>query len=131
MSLQDPIADMLSRMKNGQARFRREVRMPSSKLKVAIAGILKEEGYITDFKVVEDGPKKTLMIELKYFEGKPVIETLHRVSRPGLRRYRSMSDLPRVLAGLGTAIVSTPKGVMTDTSARAQGVGGEVICIVA
>ena len=131
MSLQDPISDMLTRIKNGQARFKREVRMPSSKLKVAITGILKDEGYISDFKVSEDGSKSTLMIELKYFEGKPVIETLQRVSRPGLKKYRSKDNLPKVLAGLGTAIVSTPKGVMTDASARSQGVGGEILCIVA
>lgn len=131
MSLQDPIADMLTRIRNGQAKFKREVSMPSSKLKCAIAGVLKEEGYIVDFEISEEGVKKTLVIELKYFEGKPVIETLKRFSRPGLRRYRSKSDLPRILAGLGTAIVSTSKGVMTDKSARQQDVGGEVLCIVA
>ncbi len=131
MSLQDPIADMLTRIRNGQARLKREVSMPSSKVKVAIAGVLKDEGYISDCKVGGDDSKKTLSIELKYFEGKPVIEKLQRISRPGLRRYRSKSDLPKVLAGLGTAIISTPKGVMTDKSAREQGVGGEVLCIVA
>ena len=130
MSLQDPISDMLTRIRNGQARSKRVVSMPSSKLKYAIAGILKEEGYITDCRISEDDNKKLLLIELKYFEGKPVIETLRRVSRPGLKNYRSKSNLPKVLGGLGTAIISTPKGLMTDKSAREQGVGGEVICIV-
>jgi small subunit ribosomal protein S8 len=130
MSLQDPISDMLTRIRNGQARLKRAVKMPSSKLKFAIAGILKEEGYITDCRVDEDSSKKTLVIELKYFEGKPVIESLQRVSRPGLKKYRSKTDLPKVLGGMGTAIISTPKGVMTDKSAREQGVGGEIICIV-
>ncbi|MFQ5659555.1 MAG: 30S ribosomal protein S8 [Gammaproteobacteria bacterium] len=131
MSMQDPIADMLTRIRNGQARHKREVSMPSSKLKAALAGILKDEGYITDFKLSEQDKKGVLEIELKYFEGKPVIETLKRYSSPGLRRYRSKSDLPHILGGLGTAIISTPKGVMTDKSAREQGVGGEVLCIVA
>jgi len=132
MSQQDPIADMLVRIRNGQSRLNREVSMPASKVKVAISTILKEEGYISDFRVADEGGnKKTLAIELKYFEGKPVIDTLKRYSRPGLRRYRSTTELPRVLGGLGTAIVSTSKGVMTDRSAREQGLGGEVICIVA
>ncbi len=131
MSLQDPISDMLTHIRNGQARNKRDVTMPSSKLKVAVAGILKEEGYITDFKVSEDEIKKSLTVELKYFEGKPVIETLKRISRPGVRRYRSKNELPTILSGLGIAIISTPKGLMTDKSARQQGVGGEVLCIVA
>ena len=131
MSLQDPIADMLTHIRNGQARNKRDVTMPSSKLKMAVAGILKEEGYITDFRVSGDEIKKLLTVELKYFEGKPVIETLKRVSRPSLRRYRSKNDLPTILNGLGIAIVSTPKGVMTDKSAKQQGVGGEVLCVVA
>jgi len=130
MSLQDPISDMLTRIRNGQARFKREVSMPSSKLKFSIASILKQEGYITDCRVSEDDGKKTLSIELKYFEGKPVIETLTRVSSPGLKRYRSKSKLPTVLGGFGTAIISTQKGVMTDKAARQHGVGGEVLCIV-
>jgi small subunit ribosomal protein S8 len=130
MSLQDPIADMLTRIRNGQARFKREVNMPSSKLKFAIANVLKTEGYINDCRITETGGKKTLSIELKYFEGKPVIESLQRISKPGLKRYRSKSKLPKVLGGFGTAIISTQKGVMTDKSAREQGVGGEVICIV-
>ncbi len=131
MSLQDPIADMLTHIRNGQARNKRAVTMPSSKLKIAVAGILKEEGYITDFSVTDDEIKKSLTVELKYFEGKPVIETLKRVSRPSLRRYRSKDDLPTIINGLGIAIVSTPNGVMTDKSARQQGVGGEVLCVVA
>ncbi|MBF8268381.1 MAG: 30S ribosomal protein S8 [Gammaproteobacteria bacterium] len=130
MSLQDPISDMLTRIRNGQVRFKREVSMPSSKLKYAIASILKEEGYISDCKISEEGGKKTLSIELKYFEGKAVIESLTRVSSPGLRRYRSKSKLPKVLGGFGTAIISTQKGLMTDKLAREHGVGGEVLCIV-
>ena len=130
MSLQDPISDMLTYIRNGQARNKRDVSMPSSKLKVAVAGVLKEEGYITDFKISDDEVKKSLTVELKYFEGKPVIETLKRISRPSLRNYRSKGDLPTILNGLGIAIISTPKGVMTDKSARQQGVGGEVLCLV-
>jgi small subunit ribosomal protein S8 len=130
MSLQDPISDMLTYIRNGQARNKRDVTMPTSKLKVAVAGVLKEEGYITDFKVSDDEVKKSLTVELKYFEGKPVIETLKRISRPSLRNYRSKGDLPTILNGLGIAIISTPKGVMTDKSARQQGVGGEVLCVV-
>jgi len=131
MSLQDPIADMLTRMRNGQARMKAAVVMPSSKLKVALARILQDEGYITGFAVSEDGVRKSLSIELKYFDGKAVIETLQRVSLPGLRRYCSKSDVPRVLGGLGTAIISTSKGVMSDKTAARHGIGGEVLCIVA
>lgn len=131
MSLQDPISDMLTHIRNGQARNKRNVTMPSSKLKVAVAGILKDEGYITGFSVSADDIKKSLTVELKYFNGKPVIETLKRVSRPSLRRYRSKDELPTILNGLGIAIVSTPKGLMTDKSARQQGVGGEILCVVA
>lgn len=131
MSLQDQIADMLTRIRNGQERFKLEVVMPSSKLKVAVTKILKEEGYIEDFSVEEDGAKPRLTIKLKYFEGKPVIELLQRVSSPGLRRYSAKDQLPRVRGGLGTAIITTSKGVMTDKAAREQGVGGEIICIVA
>ena len=130
MSLQDPIADMLTRIRNAQARSKKEVNIPSSKVKAAIAGILKEEGYITDFRLSEEGNKTILTIELKYFEGKPVIEMLRRASRPSLRRYSGKDDLPKVMNGLGTAIISTNKGVMTDRTARAQGVGGEVLCFV-
>ena len=129
--MQDPIADMLSRISNGQVRARAEIEMPSSKLKVAIADILKQEGYINGYMVREGEGKKVLIIELKYFEGKPVIEKLQRFSKPSLRRYKSSGDLPKVLGGFGTAIVSTSKGVMTDKNARAQGIGGEVLCIVA
>lgn len=131
MSLQDQIADMLTRIRNGQERFKLEVTMPSSKLKVAVTKILKEEGYIEDFSVEEDGAKPRLTIKLKYFKGKPVIELLQRVSSPGLRRYSAKDQLPRVRGGLGTAIITTSKGVMTDKAAREQGVGGEIICIVA
>lgn len=131
MSLQDPIADMLTRIRNAQERSKHAVSMPSSKLKVALCGILKEEGYVTDFRVSEEGAKSTLTIDLKYFDGKPVIETLREISKPGLRRYCTRDDLPRVMNGLGTAIISTSKGVMTDKSARDKGLGGEVICIVA
>jgi small subunit ribosomal protein S8 len=131
MSLQDPIADMLTRIRNGHARSRTNVVMPSSKQKVAIAEILKEEGYIAGFAVQADGPKKTLDIELKYYEGKPVIEMIQRVSRPSLRKYKKSGDILKVKSGLGTAIVSTSKGLMTDKTAREQGIGGEVLCIIA
>ena len=131
MSLQDPIADMLTRISNGHARSRINVFMPSSKQKVAIAEILKEEGYIAGFAVQADGPKKTLDIELKYYEGKPVIEMIQRVSRPSLRKYKKSGDILKVKSGLGTAIVSTSKGLMTDKTAREQGIGGEVLCIIA
>jgi len=131
MSLQDPISDMLTRIRNGQARSKVAVNIPSSRLKVAIANILKEEGYINDYEISKEGGKQVLTIELKYYEGKPVIEMLRRVSKPGVRRYKTVNALPKVLGGLGTAIISTSKGVMTDKSARAQGIGGEILCIVA
>jgi len=131
MNIQDPISDMICRIQNGQARAKIRVDMPFSKLKVAIADILKQEGYITGYLVNEIEGKKQLTIELKYFEGKPVIEKLQRVSKPGLRRYNSRDELPRVVGGFGIAIVSTSKGVMTDKDARVQGVGGEVLCYVA
>ena len=131
MSMTDPIADMLVRIKNAAAVGKPTVKMPSSKIKVAIAGVLKDEGYIAGSRVTEDGAKAELEIVLKYFEGKPVIERLQRVSRSGLRHYRGKDELPRVLNGLGIAIISTSKGIMTDTRARQQGVGGEVLCIVA
>ncbi len=129
MSMQDPLADMLTRIRNNLARSKATVSMPSSKLKVSVANILKEEGYITEY-VVEGDVMKTLTIELKYFEGRPVIEVLKRFSRPSVRRYRSKNKLPKVIGGLGVAIVSTSKGVMTDRSARVQGIGGEVLCVV-
>jgi len=129
MSMQDPLADMLTRIRNNLARAKATVSMPSSKLKVAVAEILQQEGYISKY-VVDGDVKKTLTIELKYFEGKPVIEMLNRFSRPSVRRYRSKSELPTVIGGLGVSIISTSKGVMTDKSARAQGIGGEVLCVV-
>ncbi len=129
MSMQDPLADMLTRIRNAQQVGKFEVTMPSSKLKVNVARVLKDEGYIVDFAVSED-VQPQLNIELKYFEGKPVIEELDRVSRPGLRNYAGKDALPSVRGGLGIAIVSTSKGVMTDRAARAQGVGGEVLCTV-
>ena len=131
MSMTDPIADMLVRIKNAAAVGKPTVKMPSSKIKVAIANVLKDEGYITDLRVTENGAKAELEIVLKYFEGRPVIEQLKRVSRSGLRQYRGKDALPKVLAGLGVAIISTSKGIMTDSQARQQGVGGEVLCFVA
>lgn len=130
MSMSDPIADMLTRIRNSLQRNKFDVKMPSSKLKVAIANIMKEEGYISGFNVQEENKKATLTIELKYFEGKPVIESIGRVSRPSLRNYKSTDDLPKIMGGLGVAIISTAKGVMTDKSAREQGIGGEVLCYV-
>ncbi|MBJ89076.1 MAG: 30S ribosomal protein S8 [Woeseia sp.] len=130
MSMTDPIADMLTRIRNGQKARKINVVMPSSKEKLAIAAVLKEEGYITDFKILDDGQKDELRIELKYFEGSPVIADVQRVSRPGLRVYRGKDELPEVLGGLGISIVSTSAGVMSDRQARAKGVGGEVICVV-
>lgn len=132
MSMTDPIADMLVRIKNAAAVRKTTVKMPSSKTKVAIANVLKAEGYIADAIVTDVAPgKKQLEISLKYFQGRPVIERLERFSRSGLRQYRGKSDLPKVLGGLGVAIISTSKGIMTDAQARQQGVGGEVLCFVA
>jgi small subunit ribosomal protein S8 len=128
--MSDPISDMLTRIRNSLQRNKRDVKMPSSKLKVAIANILKQEGYIIDYSVAEHDKKATLTIELKYYEGKAVIESIKRVSRPSLRSYKSVDDLPKVMGGLGVSIISTAKGVMTDKSAREQGVGGEVLCYV-
>ncbi|MEM6998300.1 MAG: 30S ribosomal protein S8 [Pseudomonadota bacterium] len=130
MSMSDPISDMLTRIRNSLQRNKFDVKMPSSKLKVAIANIMKEEGYITGFSVEEENKKATLTIELKYFEGKPVIESIDRISKPSLRSYKAAKDLPKVMGGLGVAIISTAKGVMTDKSAREQGIGGEVLCYV-
>ncbi len=127
--LTDPVADMLTRIRNAQRIGRSVVSVPSSKQKVAIAEILKEEGYILSFKV-EGNLKKTIIIDLKYYQGKPVIENIKRISRPGLRIFKTRDNLPRVLGGLGIAIISTSKGVMSDKKAREQGVGGEVICYV-
>lgn len=130
MSMSDPIADMLTRIRNAQRVEKAEVTMPASKLKAAIAQVLKDEGYIDGFKVNGEA-KPTLEIALKYYSGRPVIEKIERVSKPGLRIYRSKDDIPRVMNGLGVAIVSTSQGVMTDRRARAAGIGGEVLCIVA
>lgn len=130
MSMQDPVSDMLTRIRNALERDMRDVKMPSSKLKVAITEILKQEGYISDYRVDEESKKATLTIELKYFEGKPVIEMLKRISKPSLKQYKAANDLPRVMGGLGVAIISTAKGVMTDKSAREHGIGGEVLCVV-
>ncbi len=129
MSMQDTLADMFTRIRNGHMAEKKAVAMPSSKQKLAIAKVLEEEGYITSY-AVEGDVKPVLSIELKYFEGKPVIEKIKRVSRPSLRIYKSVGDLPKVSDGLGVAIVSTSKGVMTDRAARAAGVGGEVLCTV-
>ncbi|MDR2871862.1 MAG: 30S ribosomal protein S8 [Xanthomonadaceae bacterium] len=132
MSMTDPIADMLVRIKNAAAVGKPTVKIPSSKIKTAIASVLKTEGYIADFRVISGNSNKSdLEINLKYFEGRPVIEQLQRVSRSGLRQYRGKSDLPKVLGGLGIAIISTSKGIMTDAQARQAGVGGEVLCYVA
>jgi len=131
MSMTDPIADFLTRIRNGQAAGKAEVSIGSSGLKVAIARVLKDEGYIEDYAVRQEGKKATLVVALKYFQGRPVIERLERFSRPGLRRYSGKGDLPKVLGGLGIAIVSTPRGVMTDREARRAGQGGEVLCVVA
>lgn len=129
MSMQDPIADMFTRIRNGQSANKVAVNMPSSKMKVALAELLKAEGYIADYATSGD-VKPELDITLKYFEGKPVIDTIKRVSRPGLRIYKSNSDLPKVMGGLGVAIVSTSQGLMSDRAARKAGIGGEVICFV-
>ncbi|MDH3304808.1 MAG: 30S ribosomal protein S8 [Gammaproteobacteria bacterium] len=130
MSMTDPIADMLTRIRNGQKARKVAVSMPASKAKEAVAKVLKDEGYITDFSIDGEGAAKQLIVELKYFNGVPVIEKIQRTSRPGLRIYRGKEDLPKVLGGLGVAIVSTSAGVMSDRQAREKGVGGEVLCIV-
>jgi small subunit ribosomal protein S8 len=131
MSMSDPIADMLTRIRNAQSVEKAVVSMPSSKLKVAIAQVLKDEGYIEDYAVRGEQNKPELEISLKYYAGRPVIERIERVSRPGLRIYKGRNDIPSVMNGLGVAIVTTPRGVMTDRKARASGVGGEVLCYVA
>jgi small subunit ribosomal protein S8 len=131
MSMTDPVADLLTRIRNGQTAGKTNVSLDSSKIKTAIVRVLKDEGYVTDFHIASDAGKPRLTIDLKYYEGRPVIDRLERVSRPGLRIYRGKDELPRVLGGMGTVIVSTPQGVMTDRQARAMGQGGEVLCIVA
>ena len=132
MSMSDPISDMLTRIRNAQMAEKTTVIMPSSKLKVAIAEVLKDEGYVDGFSVIKgEGGKTTLEIGLKYYSGRPVIEKIQRISRPGLRIYKGSDDIPKVMNGLGIAIVSTSKGLMTDRKARANGIGGEVLCVVA
>lgn len=130
MSMTDPIADMLTRVRNGQKARKVSVAMPASSVKVSVAKVLKDEGYVTDYSTEGEGAEAKLTVELKYYEGVPVIERVQRVSRPGLRVYRGKDDLPKVLGGLGVAIVSTSAGVMSDKQAREQGIGGEVLCIV-
>jgi len=130
MSMTDPIADMLTRIRNGQKARKVTVSMPASTAKEAVAAVLKDEGYITGFGVSGEGATKSLEVELKYYEGTPVIETVQRVSKPGLRVYRGKEELPKVLGGLGISIVSTSAGVMSDRQAREKGIGGEVICVV-
>jgi len=132
MCMTDPIADMLTRIRNAQTAAKTQVTMPASKLKAAVAQVLRDEGYITDFTVAPTAPGKAeLTVILKYFEGRPVIERIDRISKPGRRVFRGKSNLPRVINGLGVAIVSTPKGLMSDRAARAAGHGGEVLCVVA
>ncbi|MBE0614288.1 MAG: 30S ribosomal protein S8 [Burkholderiales bacterium] len=131
MSMSDPIADMLTRIRNAQLAEKLSVAMPSSRVKASIAQVLKDEGYIEEFKVRDEDGKPTLEIALKYYAGAPVIEKIERVSRPGLRIYKGRDDIPKIMNGLGIAIVSTSRGVMTDRKARATGIGGEVLCIVA
>ena len=130
MSMQDPLSDMLTRIRNAQMAGKTSVEMPGSKLKSAVAQVLKDEGYVSEFSASDASGKPRLAIELKYFEGKPVIAEIDRISRPGLRQYRAKDELPSVRAGLGVAIVSTSRGVMTDRAARAAGVGGEVLFTV-
>ena len=130
MSMTDPIADLLTRIRNGQSSGKPEVNVPASKVKLAIAKVLKDEGYIENFSSIDVDGKPTIAVTLKYYQGRPVIDRLERVSRPGLRVYKGKDELPSILGGLGVAIVSTSKGVMTDRQARAAGHGGEVICIV-
>lgn len=131
MSINDPIGDFLTRIRNGQQARKKFIVSPSSKLREAVAAVLKEEGYIAEFAVTAEGNKKTISVTLKYFAGKPVIEKLQRISTPSLRVYKGKDELPKVLGGLGVAIISTPKGVVSDRRARADGQGGEIICLVA
>jgi small subunit ribosomal protein S8 len=131
MSMSDPIADMFTRIRNAQGVDKKSVKMPSSKLKVAIAKVLQDEGYIEGYAVVGDSAKPELEVQLKYYAGRPVIERIERVSRPGLRVYKGRQSLPTVMNGLGVAIITTPQGVMTDRKARATGVGGEILAYVA
>jgi small subunit ribosomal protein S8 len=130
MSMTDPIADFLTRIRNGQLSGKVEIAAPASRIKLALAKVLKDEGYIEDFAVDGDSGKPTVKVRLKYYQGRPVIDRLERVSRPGLRVYKAKDELPKILGGMGVAIISTSKGVMTDREARASGHGGEVLCIV-
>ena len=130
MSMTDPVADLLTRIRNGQTAGKTQVSLDSSKIKTAIVRVLKDEGYVADFRIAADDGKPRLTIDLKYYEGRPVIDRLERVSRPGLRIYRGKDELPRVLGGLGVAVVSTPQGIMSDKQARAAGTGGEVLFVV-
>ena len=130
MSMTDPIADFLTRIRNGQLSGKAEIAAPASRIKLALAKVLKDEGYIEDFAVDGDSTKPTVKVRLKYYQGRPVIDRLERVSRPGLRVYKAKDELPKILGGMGVAIISTSKGVMTDREARASGHGGEVLCIV-
>ena len=130
MSMTDPIADFLTRIRNGQLSGKAEVAAPASRIKLALAKVLKDEGYIEDFAIDGDSKKPTVKVRLKYYQGRPVIDRLERVSRPGLRVYKAKDELPKILGGMGVAIISTSKGVMTDREARASGHGGEVLCIV-
>ena len=130
MSMSDPIADMLTRIRNAQAAHKPDVSMPATKIKTAIAEVLKQEGYIVDYKINEVDSKKQLVVNLKYYQGKPVIDNVRRISRPGLRTYRSKSKLPHIMGGMGIAIISTSKGVMSDRAARLLGEGGEILCYV-
>jgi small subunit ribosomal protein S8 len=131
MTINDPIGDFLTRIRNGQQARKRSVSSPSSTVKEAIAAVLKDEGYIADYAVAAEGPKKIITVTLKYYQGKPVIERLERVSKPSLRVYKGRTEVPKVLGGLGVAILTTPQGVLSDKKARAAGIGGEVICVVA
>lgn len=130
MSMTDPVADFLTRIRNGQSARKKTIKSPSSKLKESIANVLQDEGYILGYDVSAEGSKKTMTVALKYYDGKPVIETIRRISTPSLRVYKSKDEIPTVLGGLGVAIISTPAGVVTDKQARASGQGGEVLCIV-
>jgi len=129
--MSDPIADMLTRIRNGQIAGHTKVVMPSSKVKIAVAKVLEDEGYVSAYSVSEKNGKSELSVDLKYFEGKPVIETLKRVRRPGLRVYKNKNELPKVIGGLGVAVISTSKGIMSDRNARSQGIGGEILCYIA
>ncbi len=130
MSMTDPIADMLTRIRNAQRANKTSVTMPSSMVKISVAKVLKDEGYVGDYRTESEGAKTALTIDLKYYEGAPVIEKIKRISRPGLRIYRDKDSLPKVIGGLGIAIVSTSRGVMSDRQARKDGIGGEVLCVV-